>query len=293
MKAVDDNYKFVTGVDTMLYDGVFELKRNPKNFAVIGYGLASRLGIGLNLYYALQIWAPQRTKGITLSATNAFNSASLNVSGIFSVQKEYDEKYVIVPIDFARDLMQYGNRATCVEIKLAKDANLNKSQKKIQEIVGQGFIVKNRFQQKQLVYKIMKSEKWAVIAILSFILLVSSFNIIGTMIMLIIEKKRDLATIHSLGADVEKIRKIFLYEGWLISSIGAIIGLVIGLAISLGQQIFGWLKFPSSGAFISNAYPVQVHAIDVVFVFVVVMFIGFLVANYPIRFITKKFFTLD
>jgi len=290
MKAVDENYQYVTGIDTMLFDGVFVLSQNPKNFAVIGYGLASRLGIGLNLLNPLRIWAPVRSKGFTLSATRAFNSDVLSVSGIFSVQKEYDEKFVIVPIDFAREIMDYGNRVTSVELKLAKNANLKKIQKNIQQIVGSGFVVKNRFQQKQLVYKIMKSEKWAVIAILSFILLVSSFNIVGTMIMLIIEKKNDLSTLHSVGADIEKIRKIFLYEGWLIASIGAVIGLVIGLTISLGQQFFGWLKFPSAGSFVSNAYPVQVHGVDVIFVFAVVMFIGFLVANYPIRFITKKFF---
>ncbi len=293
MKAVDDNYKYVTGVDTMLYEGVFVLNENPKNFAVIGYGLASRLGIGLNLIYPLTIWAPIRTKGLTLSAENAFNSASLTVSGIFSVQKEYDEKYVIVPIDFARNLMHYGNRATSVELKIAKNANIKRVQKRIQKIVGKGFVVKNRFEQKQLVYKIMKTEKLAVIAILIFILLLSSFNIIGTMIMLIIEKKRDLATFQALGADIDKIRKIFLYEGWLISSIGAFTGLVIGLAVSLGQQVFGWVKFPSSGTFVSNVYPVQVHAVDVIFVFAVVMFIGYLVANYPVRFITKKFFTTE
>ena len=159
--------------------------------------------------------------------------------------------------------------------------------------MGKGFVVKNRFEQKQLVYKIMKTEKLAVIAILIFILLLSSFNIIGTMIMLIIEKKRDLAIFQALGADIDKIRKIFLYEGWLISSIGAFSGLIIGLAVSLGQQIFGWVKFPTSGAFVSNVYPVQVHALDIVMVFAVVMFIGFLVANYPVRFITKKFFSSE
>jgi lipoprotein-releasing system permease protein len=293
MKAVDNKYKNVTGVDTMMYDGVFNLYDNPRSYAVVGYGIASRLGISLNLYYPLRIWAPVRKKGILMNVENAFNSDILTVSGIFSVQQEYDDKYVIVPINFARNLMKYGNRATSVEIKLAKNIDAKRAEKIIQKKVGKGFVVKNRFEQKQLIYKIMRTEKWAVIAILSFILLVSSFNIIGTMIMLIIEKRNDLSTLHAIGADIEKIRRIFLVEGWLISSIGAVLGLIIGLAISLGQQYYGWLKFPSSGSFATNSYPVQVHGIDVVFVFIVVMLIGYIVAKYPVRFITKKFFSLN
>ncbi len=293
IKAVDNNYKYVTGLDTMIYDGSFILTENPRQYAVVGHGLAQRLGVGLNLIYPLKIWAPVQTKGINLSLNNAFNSNLLGVSAIFSVQKEYDDKFVIVPINFARDLMNYQQRATSVEIKLTKNADIDDAQKKISEILGEGFVVKNRYEQKQLVYKIMKSEKWAIIAILSFILLVSSFNIIGTMIMLIIEKRDNLSTIHALGADIDKIRKIFLIEGWLISSIGAVIGLILGLALSLGQQIFGWLKFPTQGSFIESVYPVHVEGIDVLLVFTVVIAIGYIVANYPVRFITRKFFTFN
>lgn len=293
MKAVDENYINVTGVDTMLYDGTFILNENPKQYAVIGHGLAARLGVGLNLIYPLKIWAPVRTKGINLSSRNAFNVDALNPSAIFAVQQEYDNKYVIVPIDFAQNLMNYENRATSVEIKLLQNADFSKAQEEIAQILGDGFVVKNRFEQKQLVYKIMKSEKWATIAILSFILLVSSFNIIGTMIMLIIEKKDNLSTMHAIGADIEKIRKIFLFEGWMISAIGAVIGLILGLGVSLGQQKFGWLKFSTSGSFVQSIYPVQVNFVDVIFVFAIVLAIGYLVANYPVRFITKKFFTFN
>ncbi len=293
IKAVDENYINVTGVDTMLWQGQFILNENPKQYAVIGQGLAARLGVGLNLIYPLKIWLPMRTKGINLSAHNAFNADLLNVSGIFSVQAEYDNKYVIIPIDFARDLMNYGNRATTIEIKLLKNADLSKSETEIQQILGSGFTVKNRFEQKQLVYKIMKSEKWATIAILMFILLVSSFNIIGTMIMLIIEKRDNISTMHALGADIDKIRKIFLYEGWLISAIGAVIGLVFGLFISLGQQYFGWIKYSTHNSFTQSIYPIHVDFSNVFFVFIVVLFIGWLVANYPVKYITKKFFNLN
>lgn len=293
MKAVDENYINVTGVDTMLYKGSFVLNENPRQYAVIGHGLAARLGVGLNLIYPLKIWAPLRTQGITLNSNNAFNADVINLSAIFAVQQEYDNKYVIIPLDFAQNLMNYENRATNIEIKLVQNANVAKSEEHIAEILGDGFVVKNRFEQKQLVYKIMKSEKWATIAILSFILLVSSFNIIGTMIMLIIEKKDNLSTMHAMGADIDKIRKIFLFEGWMISAIGAVIGLFIGLIISLGQQTFGWLKFSSTGSFVQSVYPVQVNFTDVIFVLIIVLSIGYIVANYPIRFITKKFFTFN
>lgn len=290
IKAVDDNFEEVTGVDTMIYDGNFILKEYPRSYAVVGYGIAAKLGITTNLIYALKVWGPVRKEGITLNSNNAFNNEILSVSGIFSVQQEYDEKYVIVPIEFARELMDYGNRATAIEVKLNK--NSQKIQNEIKEIVGDSFTVKNRYEQKQLVYKIMKSERWAIFAILSFILLVSSFNIIGTMIMLIIDKKKDINTLNSVGADLDSIRKIFLFEGWLISVAGAVIGLILGLSITLAQQFWGLLKLPTNGSFVSNVYPVDVHFGDTVLVFGVVIAIGFLVANYPVRFITRKFFTV-
>ena len=290
IKAVDEHYKEVTGVDSMIYEGNFILKENPRYYAVVGYGIAAKLGITSNLLFPLKIWAPVRKQGITLNSQNAFRSQALSVSGIFTVQQEYDEKYVIIPIEFARELMDYGLRATAVEINLHQNIKLKNTQKEIQEIVGDGFVVKNRYEQKQLVYKIMKSERWAIFAILSFILLVSSFNIVGTMIMLIIDKKNDIITLNSVGADIDKIRKIFLFEGWMISIVGALTGLVLGVIVSLVQQFFGLLKFPSSGSFVSNAYPVEVNFLDTLLVFGVVVAIGFLIANYPVRFITRKFF---
>lgn len=288
MKAVDDNYLNVTGVDTMMWDGEFVLYNNPRSYAVVGYGIASRLGISMGLYYPLRIWAPVRKKGVQIDVSSAFNSDAIPVSGIFSVQQDIDDKYVLVPLKFAQDLMGYDNRVSCVEVKVARNVNQKKLEKKLQDIVGQGFDVKNRFEQKELVYKIMRTEKWAVIAILAFILLVSSFNVIGTTIMLIIEKRDDMETLHAVGADIDRLRQIFVYEGLMISSIGAGIGLILGLAISLGQQYFGWLKFPSQGSFVTDAYPVVVHGTDVAFVFVVVMLIGFIVSKFPTRYITRK-----
>lgn len=290
IKAVDENYKNVTGVDTMVYDGDFILVENPQRYAVVGHGIAARLGIGLQLIYPLRIWAPKRTEGINLSFETAFNSKIIGISGIFAVQPEYDNKYVIVPIEFANELMNYNGRSNAIEIKLANNADIETTQEKIKDVLGTGFFVKNRHEQKQLAYKIMRSEKLAIIAILSFILLVSSFNIIGTMVMLIIEKREDISTLHALGADVEKIRRIFVIEGWMISTIGAIAGLIIGLLLCFGQQTFGWIEFPAQGIFINNSYPVNVHFQDVALVLLVVITIGYIVAKYPVKYITRKFF---
>ncbi len=288
MKAVDDNYEKVTGVDTAIYEGNFVLEDNSVKYAVVGYGIAARLGIGMDVMYAIRIWAPLRTKGYTMNLQSAFNSAPLSVAGIFAIQQEIDDKYIIVPIDFARDLMNYGNEATAIEIKLVNGADEKDVQQKIEKILGKDFTVKNRFEQMPLIYKIMRTERLGIIAILSFILLVSSFNIIGTVIMMILEKRKDLGNIIAIGATVTDIRRIFFFQGLIISLGGDILGLIMGVAIALGQQINGWLKFTQDGVNLTP-YPVLVDWLDVVIVFVVVAFIGFLVAKYSVRFITKDF----
>lgn len=289
MKAVDDNFVNVTGLDSMIYNGHYLLHDNSVNYAIAGYGISARLGIGTDVMYAVRVWAPVESKGYTMNIENAFNSRPITIAGIFSIQQELDDKYFIVPIEFARDLMNFGNKATAIEIKLIPDVNPKKVEKRIQKILGDGFEVKNRYEQKPLIYKILKTERLAIIAILSFILLVSSFNIIGSMIMMILDKRSDIGNINAIGASVEELRRIFFYQGWMISLIGDIIGIIIGLALALGQQYFGWLKFPTSGSFVTNAYPVKVAPIDVLLVFVVVVIIGYIVAKYPVKFISKKF----
>lgn len=287
MKAVDDKFVNVSGLDTMIYDGHYLLHDNSVNYAIAGYGISARLGISPD--YAVRVWAPIQSEGYTMNIASAFNSRAITVAGIFSIQQELDDKYFIVPIEFARDLMNFGKKATAIELKLIPGESSKKIEKKIQHILGDGFEVKNRYEQKPLIYKILKTERLAIIAILSFILLVSSFNIIGSMIMMILDKRSDIGNINAIGANVDELRRIFFYQGWMISLIGDIIGIIIGLALALGQQYFGWLKFPTSGAFMTNAYPVKVVPIDVLLVFVVVVIIGYIVAKYPVRFITKKF----
>lgn len=290
IKGVSDNFSEMNGIDSMMYDGDFILKDDVRNYAVVGYGIAYNLSIGLNFASSLNIWIPKRNEKVTFEADKAFNNRYIQPSGIFSVQQEYDSKYVIVPISFAREILEYKyNEVTSIEIKVKSGENVEKVKNEIEKLLGEGFEVKNRYQQHEMLYKIMKSEKWAIFLILSFILVILSFNVIGSLTMLIIDKKKDIVILRNIGASDNLIKSIFILEGWLISIIGALIGLLIGALICFIQQKFGIIQFPGGGTFIVNAYPVQMKLIDFITSFTTVLTIGFLVAWYPVRYITKKY----
>jgi ABC-type lipoprotein release transport system permease subunit len=185
--------------------------------------------------------------------------------------------------------MQDSTALSAIEIKTSNTANQNKVQSGVQKLFGNRFIVKNHFQQNELFYRIMKYEKWTIFMILSFILMVASFNVVGSLSMLIIEKKKDISTFQSIGADRNLIRRIFLYEGMMISFLGALLGLVLGLAVCWLQIKYGFVKLQGSGSFIIDAYPVSIRVPDIIFVFITVLVIGYLAAWYPVRFIIKKY----
>ena len=290
MKGVDYNFAEMNRIDSMIIDGEFMLSdKDNKNHAIVGYGVAYYLSIGINFITPIYIWAPKRREEITFDAEKAFNKELIFPSGIFSIQQEYDNKYIIVPINFARNLLEYTTEVSAIEIKFKENVNKKKAEKNIQEILGKGFHVKNRFEQQELLYKIMKSEKLAIFVILTFILIIASFNIIGSLTMLIIEKKKDISILRSLGASNKLIRNIFLLEGWLIAFFGAVIGIFFGAIICFLQQQFGLLQFPGSGTFIVSAYPVEMRFLDVLLVAGIVLLIGFIASWYPVRYITKKF----
>ena len=290
MKGVDYDFAEMNRIDSMIIDGEFMLRdKDNKNHAIVGYGVAYYLSIGLNFITPIYIWAPKRSEEITFDAEKAFNRELIFPSGIFSIQQEYDNKYIIVPLNFARNLLEYTTEVSAIEIKLKENVNKKKAEKNIQEILGKGFNVKNRFEQQELLYKIMKSEKLAIFVILTFILIIASFNIIGSLTMLIIEKKKDISVLRSLGASDNLIRNIFLLEGWLIAFFGAVIGIFFGVIVCFLQQQFGLVQFPGSGTFIVSAYPVEMRFLDVLLVAGTVLLIGFIASWYPVRYITKKF----
>lgn len=289
VKGVSDEFINMSGIDSMIIDGKFILKENRNNFAVIGQGVALNLAVGLNFITPINIYVPKRTHKASLNPEKAFSRKYIFPSGIFAIQQDFDSRYIIVPIDFARDLLDYSNEVSAIELKLDPVFNKNKIQEEIKKHLGTGYEVKNRFEQQELLYKIMKSEKWAIFLILTFILIIASFNVIGSLTMLIIEKKKDIDTLRSLGTNLSVLRKIFLFEGWMISILGAILGLMTGTIICWIQQHFGLIKIQGSDSFVIDTYPVNIELPDFIYIFLTVLFIGYLAAWYPVRYITRKF----
>ncbi len=282
LKGVDENYASITGVDTMMREGIFMLEKNNKPLAVVGQGVAYSLRIGLNFIQPLIFYVPKRTGEISMTnPTNSFNRAVVFPSGIFSIEQEYDSKYVLLPIITVRNLLEYSEEVTSLEIKIKDQFDKSLIQEQIKLIVGDGFDVLNRYEQNEVLYRIMKSEKWATFLILTLILIIASFNIVGSLTMLIIDKKEDILTLRNLGANESQLKNIFLTEGWLISIIGSGVGIILGTFVSLAQEHFGIIKIGGSGTFVIDAYPVHYQFTDILLVWFTVLLIGYFAAYIP------------
>jgi len=291
IKGVSRNFTVLNRLDTMITDGTFTISQNGTPRAVIGAGVQYYLGVNLNDFTTpLSIWVPRRTASLSDNPATAFKSENISVAGVFSVQQDFDTKYVIVPIDYARALFEYSNELTSVELEIASGYNNGKIIKQLEEILGDKFIIQNRFQQEELLYKIMKSEKLSIFLILSFIILIAAFNIVGSISMLIIDKKRDIVIMKSLGAENSLIKKIFLSEGLMISVTGCLIGLILGFTLCVLQLKFGLVPLGThQGAFIVNYYPVEMKFTDFVSVFIIVFLIGLLASWLPVRRISSRY----
>lgn len=289
VKGVPDNYTQYTNIDTLIIDGSFMLEYQGINYTVVGQGIANNLGIRPELLDHIMIYVPKKGKLTSLNPTRAMNYNYVFPAGVFSLLEEVDSKYIIVSYKFAADLFESDKLASSVELGLNPSANVKKVQKQIQAILGDGFQVKNKYQQHDLIYKTMESEKWAAYLILVFILIIASFNILGSLSMLIIDKKEDIYILRSMGATSKTIRQIFLFEGWLISVVGAVIGSALGVFICWIQIKFGIVTLPGAGSFVVSAYPVRIIFSDILIVLGVVLLIGFLASWYPIKFISHKY----
>ncbi len=293
VRGVSDNYIEVSGIDSMIVEGNFMLQNGSGYYTVIGQGIKIFLNVILNSPRQMVLYAPRQLSQVSLDANRALNRSYIRASGVFSIEQDYDTRYMIVPIEFARELFDYKTgEITAIEIKTRKEYRISTIQNEIEEIMGNEYLVQNRYQQNELFYKTMQTEKWAIFLILIFILIIASFNVIGTLSMLIIEKKKDIVTLRNLGATTNLIKKIFLFEGWMISAIGAILGTITGLLICWLQIKFEIIKLQGSGSFIIDAYPVMIEWRDVVITIVIVLAIGFVAAWYPIHYLTQKYIFL-
>lgn len=284
VKGVSADFKKMSGFDSLIQEGRFDVS---KNNIVLGKGLAYVLQLTTNSQFTpVSIYAPKRGNSSSLDPEDGLNELKEYPAGLFSISDEFDNQYVLMNIEKARALLDYKTEVTSIELGIKPGNNLELAQAEIAKLMGNRYIIKNRQQQNEMLYKTLKSEKLWVFIILVFILIIATFNVIGSLTMLIIEKKKDISILSSMGADILLIRKIFLVEGMLITFIGALSGLVIGLFICWLQITFSIVKF--SEGYVVDAYPMEVQSGDVFLISVIVLLIGLFAAWYPVRVFTKR-----
>ncbi len=293
IKGVENNFDSLTNIrQILLGDGTFELKAAEMSYGIPGIQLAENLGLGYYYQTPLRIFAPKREGQLNMAVpTEGFVEDELySPSVLFYVkQSKYDANYIITNIAFARNLFGQQGMLSALELRVKPDCDISDVKKKIKSIVGEQFYVKDRFEQQEDTFKIMKIEKFIAYIFLTFILIVACFNIIGSLSMLIVEKKNDITTLRNLGANDKQIARIFLFEGWMISAGGALVGIVVGLTLCWMQQTFGLIGLGrSSGSFIVDAYPVSVHFDDIVIIFITVLAVGLLAVWYPVRYFSRR-----
>ena len=293
IKGVEDNFDSLTNIRNILYgDGSYELHAANLQYGIIGIRLAQDLGTGVKWQDYLHIYAPQREGQIDMTnLESGFVEDSLVSPGVvFQVkQAKYDKDYIITSIDFARTLFNRQGELSALELRMKPDTDIGSMKAKVQEAVGEKYRVLDRYEQQADTFKIMQIEKFFAYVFLTFILLVACFNIIGSLSMLIIDKKDDVVTLRNLGATDKQITQIFLFEGRMISFAGAVIGIGLGLLLCWLQQTYGLVRLgDSSGNFVVDAYPISVHPWDIVLIFVTVIIVGWLAVWYPVRAISKK-----
>ena len=289
IRGVSKSFLPMSRFDTLVRDGNYLLNNGEHATAVLGKGVAYQLNLNLGDQSSpITAFVPRRGYASAINLDDAFTKRTALPSGIFSINDDFDYKYILVDIDFARDLLDYKNEVSAIDLGIKKGSNYEKIESEIRRIIGPQFVVRNKYEQNELLFKTLKSEKLWTFIILLFILIIATFNVIGSLTMLILEKKKDLHILWDLGADRGLIRRIFIYEGLLITLVGVGSGLLLGTLICLGQQHFAWIKFNDS--FVVSAYPIKMMLSDYMMVLGCVMLIGTIAAWYPVRVFTKRYF---
>jgi len=290
VKGVSPSYQQLTNFDSLLVDGNYINAYENNNVAVVGRGVAYYLSMGLGtMFEQLQVFAPNRSAKTLLNPQTAFKQGSVLPVGVFGIQAEIDEQYIITPLAFIQSLAERDNKISSIEIKLKNTDKMLKVQEQLKVQLGDQFIVQNRLEQQEFLYKILNTEKLAVFLILAFIMIIATFNIVGSLSMLMLDKKQDIKTLKSFGATENEIRAIFFNKSMLTIIAGIFIGLAIGLLLASLQQTYGFISM-GSGSFVVNSYPVVMKLTDVFVVSITVLTIGLLASWYPAKILSKKLF---
>jgi len=307
LKGVSKKFENLADIDKLIIDGRFLLREDTSGAVeasgadslqewhidngVVGAGLAMFLGVRANFVNPVEVYVPKRNVRVNpANPSTAFDRSDVFISGVFALnQAKYDDQMMIVSIDLARELLRYETEVSSIDIKLKDAAEVDRVQAKIKSVLGENYLVKNRFEQQEDLFRMVSIEKWVTFLILAIILVIAVFNIVGSLTILIIEKNEDIRILKNLGADNKLILKVFLFEGGLITFVGTIAGIVLGLIICLLQQYFGLLQLGSTpGTFVMDAYPVVVELLDVLLIFVTVSMIGLLAVIYPVNNLRKR-----
>jgi len=284
VKGVSDDFLKRKQLDSTLLEGKFTLHKSNTQYAVVGSLVQLYLTLNIhNDFEPLNIYSPRKGAGNSINPADEITLKSIQPVGVFQIQQQFDET-VIVSLNFARDLLGEEKNVSAIEIYLNPETSVEAFQREVTEKLGKGYIVKNRIQQNELLYKILNSEKWAIFVILTFVLIIAVFNIVGSLTMLVIDKKKDIVILNSIGASKSLIQQIFFMEGMMISLIGCISGMAAGLAFCLAQQHFGFITMSD---FITDAYPIGIKPTDFILVFLTVTTISVITSGISSRLSVK------
>ena len=284
LMGVDSVFDSLTDIDNIITDGHFEVYDGAFDRAVLGQLLAWKIGIGARFIHGIQVYAPKRNSKVNMLRPDAnFNTETCFIAGIFAVnQQKYDENTMIVDIDFTRRLLEYDS-TEMTALMVSTQGNIKQAKRAIAQVLGEGYNIHDRYEQQKDFFRILRVEKLLTSLLLAFILLIATFNGIGALSMLIIDKKNDIRILSHLGANEQLIKRIFLFEGWLVNAIGAIGGVVVGLTICLLQEHFGLLKLGNGVEYVISAYPVAVQGLDILLVIGIVWILSLISVWIPVR----------
>lgn len=286
LMGVDTSFSALTGIENIITDGHYEVYDGAFDRAVLGQGLAWKLGIGARFVHGIQVYAPKREGKVNMLRPDAnFNQERCFIAGTFAVnQQKYDDNLMLVDIGLTRRLLDYDStEVTALQVGVNEAYSIKQTKREIATVLGDGYVLQDRFEQQEDFFRILRVEKLLTALLLIFILLIATFNGIGSLSMLIIDKQQDIRTLSHLGASNQMIRRVFMLEGWLVNSLGAIGGLAIGLGVCLLQEHFGLLKLGNGTEYVLNAYPVAVQGWDIAMVCVVVLALGAISSWIPAR----------